>query len=44
MSPTPPPTQDDLVTVVDVVDTLEELVSVGFDPVLLDRPGGWWEP
>jgi hypothetical protein len=27
MSPTPPPTQDDLVTVVDVVDTLEELVG-----------------
>ena len=25
------------------VDTLDELVAVGFDPVLLDRPGGWWE-
>ena len=25
------------------VDTLDELVSAGFDPALLDRPGGWWE-
>lgn len=25
------------------VDTLDELVAVGFDPTLLDRPGGWWE-
>ncbi|MDA8273984.1 MAG: ATPase, T2SS/T4P/T4SS family [Actinomycetota bacterium] len=24
-------------------DTLEELVAVGFDPGLLERPGGWWE-
>ena len=25
-------------------DTLDELVDVGFDPGLLERPGGWWEP
>ncbi len=25
-------------------DTLEQLVAVGFDPALLDRPGGWWAP
>ena len=24
-------------------DTLDQLVSVGFDPGLLDRPEGWWE-
>jgi Flp pilus assembly CpaF family ATPase len=24
-------------------DTLEELVAAGFDPGLLERPGGWWE-
>ena len=24
-------------------DTLDELVEVGFDPGLLERPGGWWE-
>ena len=24
-------------------DTLDQLVSVGFDPGLLDRPQGWWE-
>ncbi|HET9690081.1 MAG TPA: hypothetical protein VFP61_02940, partial [Acidimicrobiales bacterium] len=24
-------------------DTLDELVSVGFDPGLLERPQGWWE-
>jgi hypothetical protein len=23
--------------------TMDELVEVGFDPGLLDRPGGWWE-
>ncbi|MDP9336596.1 MAG: Flp pilus assembly complex ATPase component TadA [Actinomycetota bacterium] len=26
------------------LDTLDELASVGFDPALLDRPGGWWDP
>lgn len=25
------------------LDTLDELASVGFDPALLDRPGGWWD-
>jgi len=25
------------------VDTLDELVAVGFDTSLLERPGGWWE-
>ncbi|MDA8284795.1 MAG: ATPase, T2SS/T4P/T4SS family [Actinomycetota bacterium] len=24
-------------------DTLEELIAAGFDPGLLERPGGWWE-
>jgi Flp pilus assembly CpaF family ATPase len=24
-------------------DTLDELAAVGFDPALLERPGGWWE-
>jgi pilus assembly protein CpaF len=24
-------------------ETLDELVAVGFDPALLDRPGGWWD-
>ena len=24
-------------------NTLDELVEVGFDPELLERPGGWWE-
>ena len=24
-------------------DTLDQLVAVGFDPVLLQRPEGWWE-
>ncbi len=24
-------------------DTLEELVAAGFDPGLLEQPGGWWE-
>jgi Flp pilus assembly CpaF family ATPase len=24
-------------------DTLDELVAVGFDPELLDRPDGWWD-
>ena len=24
-------------------DTLDQLVAVGFDPGLLDRPQGWWE-
>jgi len=24
-------------------DTLEELVAAGFDPGLMERPGGWWE-
>jgi Flp pilus assembly CpaF family ATPase len=23
-------------------ETLEELIAVGFDPALLERPGGWW--
>ena len=25
-------------------ETLDELVEVGFDPDLLERPGGWWQP
>ncbi|MHB1927990.1 MAG: CpaF family protein [Acidimicrobiales bacterium] len=25
-------------------ETLDQLVEVGFDPGLLDRPGGWWQP
>jgi pilus assembly protein CpaF len=25
-------------------ETLDQLVEVGFDPNLLDRPGGWWQP
>ncbi|HZT66992.1 MAG TPA: ATPase, T2SS/T4P/T4SS family [Acidimicrobiales bacterium] len=25
-------------------ETLDQLVEVGFDPDLLDRPGGWWQP
>lgn len=24
-------------------ETMDELVEVGFDPGLLERPGGWWE-
>ena len=24
-------------------DTLDERAAVGFDPALLERPGGWWE-
>lgn len=24
-------------------DTLDELITAGFDPVLLDRPEGWWQ-
>jgi Flp pilus assembly CpaF family ATPase len=24
-------------------ETLDQLVAVGFDPALLDRPGGWWD-
>jgi pilus assembly protein CpaF len=24
-------------------DTLNELVAVGFDPALMERPGGWWD-
>ena len=24
-------------------DTLDELVEVGFDPGLLEHPGGWWK-
>jgi pilus assembly protein CpaF len=25
-------------------ETLDQLVQVGFDPQLLERPGGWWRP
>lgn len=25
-------------------DTLDHLVGAGFDPAVLDRPGGWWGP